>query len=241
MADNLNTPSLPEIKPLSRCHVMAGLVTAAATGGATSAAFAITETPIVGIPTITEFAARCRKWHSAYDAVQLAYEESGRLIDELGGFPEFPSELREPLRATDGTEEKPEDQYRNGDPSPCWSAGKLQDIIRRGGLAVCEAERIGNRLTIVHETKRLPDKELQRAQNMLLVAEEHERKRRDFMDQCRAIEDVPNDMSRQAWNEAKALFSTPVYCMASLAHKVAIIRQLELFDSDGDNAEDLAM
>ena len=29
--------------------------------------------------------------------------------------------------------------------------------------------------------------------------------------------------------------------MASLAHKVAIIRRLELFDGDEDDAEDLAM
>ena len=125
MADTDNTLSLPEVKPLSRRHVVTGAAAVlSAMTGAAMAGFAVAANGKPELPAaVAEFAARCRKWHSAYDAVQLAYEESGRLIDELGGFPEFPSELREPLRATDGTEEKPEDQYRNGDPSPCWSAG----------------------------------------------------------------------------------------------------------------------
>jgi hypothetical protein len=241
MADNLNTLSLPEIKPLSRRHVMAEAAALTAMTGAAMAGVAVAATPDAMSIAAAEFSERCRTWHSDHEEVEQAYKDVSARSDEFGDFPTVPAVLAEPLVAIDGTDKLPGEQYSNGVPSLCWSVKDLQDIIDKKGFWHCHAQHDGDKVTTTSGIKLLPAGEIERAAEMLPIAVLHEQRRKDIFEHGRTVETLPNEMSSRLWQDAQTLFAVPATCLASLRHKVAIARKLELFDFEGDDVEDMAI
>lgn len=176
----------------------------------------------------SNFAAMCADWHRQYDDVNAAFEKANAVIDTFGGFPDLPECLKEPIAASDGTTETPQDQ---------WFKRDLETIIARRGLLFCDCRELQGRIVMETYVKPLTEAALVRVKELLEACEAYDRARDDHLARCRAVEDIPGELNRLAWDRAMELMRTPVHSLEDVAQKVLIANRLEMLCSRGDDVD----
>lgn len=184
--------------------------------------------PSAGDPV---FAAKKQRVVDTWAKLNALYEEIERQTSAMKPMPVLPKELLQPMRLPGRT-------TPTTAPTEGWSARYLSEIVRTGVDLTAQTIHTATGGTMRTEWKPVSAKTRKQAAELLKVRQAYDAERAAWLERMHTIEGASSAPLNEAIDLALDLMAYPVFTLAEVKDKLAMVEEFDLFNltDEGDNS-----
>ena len=184
--------------------------------------------PSAGDPV---FAAKKQRVVDTWAKLNALYEEIERQTSAMKPMPVLPKELLQPMHLPGKS--TPTTAHEEG-----WSAYTLSEIVRSGLYLTAPTVHTATGGTMRTEWKPVSAKTRKQAAELLKVRQAYDAERAAWLERMHTIEGASSAPLNEAIDLALDLMAYPVFTLAEVKDKLAMVEEFDLFNltDEGDNS-----